>query len=173
LVLCGLPAELVTDSGARQLAGITAYPTRERALEAVAWDQAHAPRRAVRRLAASPDAPRFAREMITDTCRDWCIESLTESASLVVSELVSNAVVHAGTDMTVTLALRGDYLHIGVRDGSSRMPQRSDTDLGGAARRLGGRGLLLVDLYATGWGVRTDGLDKIVWATLRVSPVRL
>jgi hypothetical protein len=75
--------------------------------------------------------------------------TLVDRAILVASELVTNAVVHARTDLRLRLELRGDWLHIAVRDGSPRL-LRLVTARDPEAE--GGRGLWLVDQLGRAWG---------------------
>jgi anti-sigma regulatory factor (Ser/Thr protein kinase) len=146
------------------------YPSRDRALASTRKYLAAVKQVRVR-LAADPRSAGTARRVVARVCADWNLADVADSAQLVVSELVSNAVRHAGTDFDLTATLRGQYLHLGVRDGSPETPQpprptrpsRSDVP----ALTTSGRGLHLVQACAAGWGttVGTDG--KIVWAALR------
>jgi anti-sigma regulatory factor (Ser/Thr protein kinase) len=107
-------------------------------------------------------AVRQARNMATEVCVRWDLPHLIGPASLVVSELVSNAIEHAGTMMTVRFDRRVRYLHITVRDGSADEPrQKPRTD-----PPLRGNGLVLVDNMATHWGTLPSRDGKVVWATL-------
>jgi len=69
--------------------------------------------------------------------------------------------------------LRGDYLHMRVHDESPE-PPTPVTPLEGPAPREYGRGLQIVANYSTAWGyvVNQGSTGKVVWATLRVPPVR-
>jgi two-component sensor histidine kinase len=67
---------------------------------------------------------------------------------LLANEFVTNAVVHAHTDIRLRLELRGDRLHIGVRDGDPRLLRLVPPD----AEAEGGRGLWLVEQLAEAWG---------------------
>jgi anti-sigma regulatory factor (Ser/Thr protein kinase) len=92
----------------------------------------------------------------------------------VVSELVTNAVVHARSEVTLQLsatpvaesALR--LLRIEVTDCDSRVPRWDDVD----DDALGGRGLHLVAALCDGYGYDVDDLGKTVWAQLDVSAAR-
>ena len=86
-----------------------------------------------------------------------------ERAVLLANELVTNAVVHAGTDIRLRLELRGDRLHIAVRDGGPTLLHVVAPDW----QAEGGRGLWLVEQLARTWGVNRhpDG-GKIVWCVL-------
>jgi anti-sigma regulatory factor (Ser/Thr protein kinase) len=91
----------------------------------------------------------------------------SEAAQLVASELVTNAVVHAGTMIDLTLRLAPPLLHIAVRDGDAGKAQLSGiTDESSET----GRGLLLVDALAVTWGNFLPNTGKVVWATVRVRP---
>ena len=97
------------------------------------------------RLAPSPTAPAAARIFVREVCQSWQLvragETLVERAVLVVNELVTNAVVHARTDLWLELELRADRLFISVRDGSPRLLRKVNSDL----EAEGGRGLRLVE----------------------------
>lgn len=112
-------------------------------------------------------AARRARDLVTEACGRWDQPELVGPASIVVSELVTNVVVHARTMMTLRLSLRRRYLHIAVRDGSIEEPRLVDTS---PLDATGGRGIALVDAVARRWGsLPTDG-GKVVWAVLSTAP---
>jgi anti-sigma regulatory factor (Ser/Thr protein kinase) len=78
------------------------------------------------------------------------------------SELVTNAIIHAGTRVAVTLRVVGDSIRIAVVDESTDRPHpRSSPDHLG-----GGRGLMLVETLADSWGVSAEGDGKSVWFEL-------
>jgi anti-sigma regulatory factor (Ser/Thr protein kinase)/anti-anti-sigma regulatory factor len=108
-------------------------------------------------------AARSARNLVTEACVRWKMPALVPDASIVVSELVANAVLHAGTIFTVRISLRPRYVHIAVRDGSMMVPVIPPKD----QRVEGGRGLLLVMALAAAWGHLQTPDGKVVWATLR------
>lgn len=96
-------------------------------------------------------------------CRRWGLGGLTEPAALVASELITNAVAHAGTVLELRMELRRSRLLVAVAD--------QDPDLGGVlAAKDGaerGLGLLVVERVAAAWGVRREGAGgKVVWCTL-------
>jgi anti-sigma regulatory factor (Ser/Thr protein kinase) len=155
----------------RRFADIARYDTREGAVSAVRAARVHPVRRVSAHLAPTPAAPGTARELVEGACRSWGVGYLAGPATVVVSELVSNAVQHAGTDLKVIVALRGGYLHVSVQDGSPDPPMVTDLGArGGALVPERGRGLHLIKGYAVAWGsTPTDG-GKTVWATLRVAP---
>lgn len=111
-------------------------------------------------LPPSPEAPSHARRMLRDVCAGE--EILYDDAALLVTELVSNAVKHAGTDVVVRACLSGAVLRLEVLDGSRR-PVRARV---AEHSEEGGRGLILVDALADRWGVDAHSDGKEVWAEL-------
>ena len=155
------------------LSGVSTYDDRADALAGVASAQVVRAQRVSLRLKPVPTAPARARELIADACRAWDLDRLRGPAALVISELVSNAVQHAGTDFLVQITRRETYLHLSVRDGSPELPHQPDaTPDGGEGTAERGRGLQLVDTYATAWGSNPTADGKVVWATLRAGPLR-
>jgi anti-sigma regulatory factor (Ser/Thr protein kinase)/anti-anti-sigma regulatory factor len=119
------------------------------------------------RLAPTPTASAAARTFVRETCRYWQLAlpdaTVMERAVLLANELVTNAVVHAGTDIRLRLELRGDRLHIAVRDDNPRLLRLVVPDW----QAEGGRGLWLVEQLARAWGVNPhpEG-GKVVWCVL-------
>ena len=114
------------------------------------------------RLSPHPTAPRAARAFIHQTLSSWQIDDRIPAASLVASELVSNAVVHAGTDLELSLAAHRGCLRLAVADKSRNAPALRH----GEAR---GMGLAVVAAHATAWGVLPADDGKVVWAVLGAS----
>jgi anti-anti-sigma factor len=129
------------------------------------------------RLPPSPAAPATARRFVRDTCRAWRLlqedghdagprvaaAELVERAELVASELVTNALIHARTDVGLRLSMRGERLYLGVHDGGRRLLRL----VGGDPEAEAGRGLLLVERLSRAWGVyRAPGGGKVVWCVL-------
>jgi anti-sigma regulatory factor (Ser/Thr protein kinase) len=107
---------------------------------------------------------RLAREAARDALATWRLASLEETAVLLVSELVTNAVRHArGTDaITLEMEAAGTWLRIEVQDADPRWPQpRTPVGFEGS-----GFGFVLVAALAGKWGVRETGRGKAVWAEL-------
>jgi anti-anti-sigma factor len=107
-----------------------------------------------------------ARNLVRDACVAWNQRHLVDDAELIVSEIVANAVQHAGGPVDLVLTHRPRYLHMSVRDRSTVAPVRT---MPSPETLLGGRGLLLLDAIATGWGTTETGDGKAVWATLRIA----
>jgi len=114
------------------------------------------------RMKPTVDAPRIARDLAYDTCWEWGLPDAATPAKIVSSELVTNAVRHAGTDVDLTITLHDHYVRVSVRDRAPKLarmqtPSESDDH---------GRGLLIVDSLATAWGNVSFEDGKIVWATV-------
>ena len=120
-------------------------------------------------LAPTPTAAAAARAFVREVCQYWQLalpdETLLARAVLLANELVTNAVVHAHTDIWLRLELRGDRLHIGVRDGDPRLLRLVTPEPGAE----GGRGLWMVEQLAQAWGVHPHPSGgKVVWCTLNL-----
>jgi two-component sensor histidine kinase len=116
--------------------------------------------RAQLRLEPAATSARRARRFIADMLTRWGEATRVELTTLLVSELVTNAVVHAGTDLTVRVTLTGRNALLAVADR-------------GRARELGsgaeGHGLRVVDQLSRRWGAQTRlGDGMVVWAVLDV-----
>ena len=114
------------------------------------------------RLPAEPAAVSRARAWAAQLCQQWNAGDVCDDAALLVSELVNNAILHAGTELLVELSRAGNTILIAVTDGSTR-PVRLRTS---APQAKAGRGLLLVDALSTRWGVTAWPTGKRVWAEL-------
>ncbi|GID90898.1 hypothetical protein Adi01nite_03100 [Amorphoplanes digitatis] len=123
-----------------------------------------APRRYHHRLPPTPGAPGLARQAVRGACARWGLSEPVEAAELIVTELVSNAVKHAGGASELLISLRKRFLHLSVRDGGDGLPVRTPPNPGTVE---GGRGLLLIEAMASGWGVVPLAEGKVVWATMR------
>jgi len=125
-----------------------------------------------------PAAAAAARRFVRDTLRLWELtgqsdsqDALVDDAVLLTSELVTNAVLHAGTPVQVTCRLLADQsdgaVEIAVLD---RRPAQFHADLPGspaeAAERTNGRGLQLPSELASAWGVTYARAAKAVWFRL-------
>jgi anti-sigma regulatory factor (Ser/Thr protein kinase) len=95
-------------------------------------------------------------------------EPLAETLILLVSELVTNAVVHTGCPAVLRLSLPGTEaaeeatLRLEVSDRSDRAPVPRCVD----GEATGGRGLALVDGLADRWGWSSEGAGKRIWCEL-------
>jgi anti-sigma regulatory factor (Ser/Thr protein kinase) len=117
-------------------------------------------------LAPVPESAAEARDFVASTLRTWeCGDVVVDDARVVVTELVSNVVRHAGTTVDVDVDLLDGCLRVGVTDradGTVAMQQADD-------RSEDGRGLRLVDELAQQWGVDRQPGEKCVWVEWRVA----
>jgi anti-sigma regulatory factor (Ser/Thr protein kinase) len=110
-------------------------------------------------LASRVQSARAARLFIKERLNAWGRENLTEAAELLTNELVTNSILHAGTDIVVEASHEPEVVRIEV----------SDFEGSAVARRRGaldderGRGLELVDALASSWGVVRSPRGKTVW----------
>ncbi|MEV0093033.1 ATP-binding protein [Streptomyces sp. NPDC050738] len=118
-------------------------------------------------LRARPESVGQARRLVMHRLAGWGFSEETgDTAALVVSELVTNAVVHAcGDRVRGELSAVQGVLRISVQDGG-RVPD--GPRLCRAPQGEHGRGLLLVDAVSTAWGVQTEerAPGRTVWAEL-------
>jgi len=121
-----------------------------------------------------PTAAAAARRFVRDTLQTWVATGaatdghwLVDDAVLLTSELVTNAVVHAGTQVHLTCRLADGAVEVVVRDGhpSRFVPDVAD-DGSGSPERTSGRGLLLPAALASAWGVAYGRSSKAVWFRL-------
>jgi hypothetical protein len=130
------------------------------------WTQVmtrRAPTTAQVRLGPGAVASRNARRFLIRCCLDWGLHQQLASGPLVVSELVTNAIQHANTDIDVVLASHDGRLRVGVRDRSPAPPVTRHAP----PEATGGRGLRVVEALARASGAwpTVDG-GKFVWAVL-------
>jgi anti-sigma regulatory factor (Ser/Thr protein kinase) len=128
---------------------------------------ADSPPRTVRRTPLPPEARSAgaARQLVAEACMDWDCGIQLEAATLIVSEMVTNALLHAGTMLELSVARCGHRLRLAVGDGGTRRPRAQPMD----TSRVTGRGMLLVAAFSRSWGVlpTADG-GKVVWSVLDV-----
>lgn len=121
-------------------------------------------------LPASPPSVRLARDWVTGVLEEIGRGDLAESARLAVSELVTNAILHAEPPMTVHVRGTVEHPRVEVTDQSLVPPQRLEShhlvDLGDEfSWPTMGRGLDLVAAYSERWGadISPNGTGKVVW----------
>lgn len=116
------------------------------------------------RLQPTLSAPAAARAHVADACRGRLSPEATEAARLLVSELVTNCVLHAHSIITLAIDCDDSHVAVAVSDDGDGMPNLRD-DV--ADTDTGGRGLHLVEALAGEWGIhpREDG-GKVVWFRL-------
>ena len=122
-----------------------------------------APRTAELRVEPHPRASRSARDFVSRTCLDWQRPHVIGSAVLVVSELVTNGLNHAGTNMDITLSTFGDRVRLAVHDGADEPPRV----LPAGDRHGRGRGMHVVEGFSRAWGSLPGPQGgKAVWVVL-------
>ncbi|RKS77872.1 serine phosphatase RsbU (regulator of sigma subunit) [Motilibacter peucedani] len=108
-----------------------------------------------------------ARDYLRTTLDAWEIpQDVEDSAELIVSELVTNALLHTGAPAVLVLRYDtgGELLALGVEDTSTRHPQPREL----SDDSLTGRGMFIVEALAERWWVAPAGDGKTVWADLAV-----
>lgn len=111
-----------------------------------------------------------ARRFVRDVLDGWGIPDLQDSAALAVSELMTNAVIHAGTAATVRLAVADGELRLEVEDShpDRALPIQPSRP---PAEAEGGRGLLITSALAPTWGVSYTRTGKTVWLAFLLGEV--
>jgi len=120
---------------------------------------------AVHDMAADPVAVSESRKFLRRTLEGWGIDDeTTDTAVLCLSELVTNALIHARTGCAVRAVLEQSTVRITVRDGGS--PEAASTAPLDDPLQVHGRGLRLVDSLVTRWGSERDSVGTTVWFVL-------
>jgi anti-sigma regulatory factor (Ser/Thr protein kinase) len=131
----------------------TAIPQRQTALP-----------RAIR-LDADVESVAVARRFVAEQVAAWDLDRCTEDVQLVVDELVSNALRHARSPITVTIGRRPTRLVVQVEDRSSEVPEPYPAE----SRADHGWGLVLIASLASSWGSTPLPGGKRVWAEIDVA----
>ena len=115
-------------------------------------------------LALPPEARSagIARRFLSATLASWDADGYSDTGSLLLSELVTNAALHAGTEIVVRVCLTSTGLRLEVADRSDRRPVIRHY----SAQATTGRGLGMIDYLAERWGVVPEASGKTVWAEL-------
>nr|WP_296069264.1 ATP-binding protein [uncultured Actinoplanes sp.] len=92
----------------------------------------------------------------------WQAAEQVDDTLLVITELVQNVIQHTGDGGELALSHPSGVVVVEVFDSSRDLPRV----LGPDPRRLGGRGMLLVDAVSHAWGTHLTATGKVVWATL-------
>jgi anti-sigma regulatory factor (Ser/Thr protein kinase) len=106
-------------------------------------------------LPAAVTTPAAARAFVKDAAPRLPVR--LDDLTLVVSELVTNAVVHGAGDVDLHVGLERDVVHVEVSDGGPEDPLPEQPE---------DSGLLLVSRLAQSWGIRRDGDRTVLWADL-------
>jgi anti-sigma regulatory factor (Ser/Thr protein kinase) len=139
---------------------IQRYATLKQAM--VALNEPRFPERRQLTLPPEPSSCARARALVAGACRDWGMRRPQRLAELLISELVANGVMHAGTPLKITVRRRNSDLELSVRDhGTGRLP--ADEDM----RDPRGFGLQLLAALSDSWGWSPAGRGKVVWTLLQ------
>ena len=111
-------------------------------------------------FACSRLAPSDARHFVASTLRSWSRDDMVDDAALTITELATNAVIHARSDFMVTITRDVGLVRIAVIDASTATPRPGSP----APAAASGRGLILVAGLATRWGHEPFDAGKQVWA---------
>ncbi len=119
-------------------------------------------------LPCAPASVASARRALSDDLRAaGVLDQAISDAALVISELISNAILHAyplpGERLKVAWAMDDGWVEVAVSDGgSATVPQAGHP----TASSVSGRGLAIVTHLCQTWGVRADEVGLTVWAIL-------
>jgi DNA-binding NarL/FixJ family response regulator len=105
----------------------------------------------------------LARRQLTEVLRVWGFDHVLDEAQLLMTELVTNAILHASSAVDVELKRRAGGIRVEVTDTGAGALERVDAELDDTH----GRGLMLVEVMASDWGTASNGTTKTVWFELR------
>ncbi len=111
------------------------------------------------RLPARPASVPAARRFIVDALRSWGAPEVADVVRLLASEIVTNAIVHARTNVVVIIVVTPPIVRVEVSDDAERYPEMRRAD----EEATSGRGMTLVDALASAWGVQPANGGKCVW----------
>ena len=122
------------------------------------------PRTAERSFPSAASSVPEARRFLTGCLQRWDLEAAVWTAQLLLGELATNAVLHAGHSdfRVVVLGLPDGSVRLEVRDGSARPPRLRDYGTSSTT----GRGVALVAQLSRGWGVLPSSPGKVVWCEI-------
>lgn len=119
---------------------------------------------------AEPERIADARQQLRELLHDWASADQLDSAVLLVSEMVTNVLVHTDADALLVAEVAGEAgkrrMRIEVTDGSDALPHRRHP----GELASSGRGLVLVEMLADAWGVDPRGQGKSIWFEFAEEP---
>ncbi|MET9376068.1 SpoIIE family protein phosphatase [Streptomyces sp. NPDC002992] len=126
-----------------------------------------APRRTMMTVAqAEPERVAAARQHLRQLLHDWTDEDQVDSAVLMVSEMLTNVLIHTDGDALLVASVTCDddarRLRVEVSDGSDELPHKRHP----GEMASSGRGLVLMEMLAHAWGVDPRGEGKSIWFEL-------
>jgi anti-sigma regulatory factor (Ser/Thr protein kinase) len=104
-----------------------------------------------------------ARRFLRDVLQEWNLDGFELAAPQVLTELATNAALHARSAYTVHLLVEPDAVLIEVSDSSPALPQARHYGTGATT----GRGIALVEALSAAWGVESSPTGKTVWCRVR------
>jgi anti-sigma regulatory factor (Ser/Thr protein kinase)/GAF domain-containing protein len=112
----------------------------------------------------------YARRWVCEHLRGWGLDMLNDELEIMTSEVVTNALIHADSDVDLRLREYPDRVRLEARDSDPMPPIPSPIVISGEASTQAehGRGLLIVDALASQWGTSHSGRGKIVWLEVPV-----
>lgn len=117
-------------------------------------------------LAPDPSAVATARQLVADLCHRVGIDDdVSATAVLLTSETVTNAFTHGRSEARVFVTVSPDKIRVEVGDDNSRHPHEVVRD----HDALDGRGMTIVGILATAWGVTDDPYGKVVWFEVKAA----
>ncbi|WP_344078908.1 ATP-binding protein [Luedemannella helvata] len=169
LVLCGADPMMRGRMAALGVdRGVTISADFSDAVRIVRSRQAFGARFAESFAARGESVPR-ARQFAGWACGRWQVpEAVTQRIEVIVTELASNAVRHAGTPYQLVLRRFESFIHVAVLDEDDQLAK-----LVGPATPFspGGRGLMIVEGFSSSWGSYATTRGKSTWAIVRYRPV--
>ncbi|WP_316739281.1 SpoIIE family protein phosphatase [Streptomyces sp. MK7] len=119
---------------------------------------------------AEPERISVARQQLRELLHDWSSSEQVDSAVLLLSEMLTNVLVHTDTDALLLAEVSGEKrerrMRVEVTDAGEELPhKRRPGELASS-----GRGLLLIELLADAWGVEPRGVGKSIWFELYEPP---
>jgi anti-sigma regulatory factor (Ser/Thr protein kinase) len=114
-------------------------------------------------LAPTVDSVGAGRRLVNAALSDWDLQELSYTAALLTSEVLTNSLLHARTQIVLTVERTGPTtVSISVHDGSRLVPRRRTH----ARDATTGRGLELLDQLSQSWRVQPDDTGKTITFTL-------
>jgi DNA-binding NarL/FixJ family response regulator len=115
------------------------------------------------RLGANLQTPGLARRFVKQALERWGVRTEIQLVELLVSELVTNSIVHARSDVEVSVTVASDIARVAVFDSSPEPPVRKVV----RSDEASGRGLLMLDALSSAWGTDFTSGGKSVWFEIK------
>lgn len=121
--------------------------------------------RAVTSLPPNDQSAARGRRFVREALLAHAGPEIVDTAVLLASELITNAVLHGRSEVELTVEINRTGVKVSTADMNSRLPVMQSAD----ELALDGRGIAIVDLLASSWGVSATDGGKIVWFCLDLS----